>query len=105
MADILGIDDFDMARARRKLKRKVAAALISAMAETDADYEFIAKRLRDKPAHIEKWITGLITGETRAMDEISDLCTAMGVELTFGLKRYEAPERPKNEQPAAQAAA
>lgn len=108
MTQVLGIGEMDMARARRKLKRRLAAALITAMAETDADYEFIARRLRDKPEKIERWIAGLITGETKALDEVSDLALALHVELVFSLQRYQRPELPKDEvapeQPVATAA-
>ncbi len=98
MADILGLAETNMARARRKLKKRIAAAIINAMAETDADYAFIAKRLRDKPAKIEAWITGLITGRTKDLDEVSDLLLAMNCELEFGLRRYQEPRRPTEEQ-------
>ena len=102
MADILRVAETDMARARRKMKRKIAAALITAMAETDADYAFIATRLDDDPTKIEKWITGLISGETRAMDEVSDLLLALGCEFDFSLRRYEFPMRPQTDEAAPQ---
>lgn len=94
MRDILRVTEMDMARARRKIKRRIAAAIITAMAETDADYEFIAKRLEQTPAEIEKWIVGLIAGETKCMDEVSDLLLAIGCEFDFHLQRYQEPIRP-----------
>lgn len=94
MTTTLGITEFDLGCARRKFKRRIAVALITAMAETDADYEFIARRIREKPERIEKWIAELITGNTTTMNEASDLALAMGAELTFGLARREAPKRP-----------
>lgn len=84
-----------MDKAKRKMKKKIASAMIAAMAETDADYKFIAKRLGDTPENIEKWLVGLIAGETRAMDEVSDLMLAMGCEFSFTLRRYEEPIRPQ----------
>ena len=94
MTNPLRLTDLDMEVARRKLKRKIAAAIISAMAETDADYEFMAKRLRTTPDKVAKEIDGFIRGETKAMDEASDLALAVGAELSFGITRYEAPRRP-----------
>jgi hypothetical protein len=84
-----------MDKAKRKMKKKIASSMIAAMAETDADYAFIAKRLGDTPENIEKWLVGLIVGETRALDEVSDLMLAMGCEFSFGLQRYEEPVRPQ----------
>jgi hypothetical protein len=90
----------DMAKHRRKTKKKIAVALITAMAETDGDYAFIAKRLGETPENIKQWIVGLIDGETRAMDEVSDLLLALGCELNFGLRAYQEPMRPGTEQKA-----
>lgn len=94
MTDILRVADTDMARARRKMKKRIAAALITAMAETDSDYQFIAIRLGDESDKIEKWITGLIAGDTRCLDECSDLLLAMGCEFEFRLHAYQEPLRP-----------
>jgi hypothetical protein len=108
MHNPIRLSDLDMTRARRKLKRKVAAAIITAMAETDADYEWIATRLEQKPAEIERWIVGLITGETKCMDEASDLMLAMALEFNFSLQRYNEPLRPgqsEQNQEVSQAAA
>lgn len=89
------VTEFDMERARKKNKKKIAAHIIMAMAESDADYEFIAKRLESEPSTIEKEITGLITGRTLAMDEVSDLMLAMGLEFAFEIQRYKEPLKPK----------
>lgn len=95
MTDFLHVTKFDMDKARRKNKKKIASLLIMAMAETDADYEFMASRLENTPAKIESWITGLITGKTLAMDEVSDLMLAMGLEFEFSIQRYQEPLRPQ----------
>lgn len=100
MADILGVSTSDMARHRRKMKRRIAASIITAMAETDADYEFIAKRLGEKPETTKGWIVGLIDGESKCMDEASDLLLAMGGEFIFKLEPYREPIRPEADEPA-----
>lgn len=92
---LLHVTKFDMGKAQRKIKKKIASAIIGAMAETDADYEFIAKRLGDKPENIEAWLVGLIAGETKALDGASDLLLAMGCEFDFSIRRYEEPIRPQ----------
>lgn len=105
MREILRIAETDMTRARRKSKKRIAAALITAMAETDSDYEFIAKRLGDVPGNIEKFIAGLIAGETRCyMDEVSDLLLAMGCEFEFRLHRSELQQSEEQPQQAEAAA-
>jgi hypothetical protein len=91
---LLKVGDFDMTKARRKLKKKLAAVIINAMAETDADYDYIAARLRMDSAKVEKEICGLITGQTKALDEVSDLMLAMGAECVISLQSYQEPVRP-----------
>jgi hypothetical protein len=107
VAELLRLTEIDLGRARRKLKKKVAAALITAMAETDADYEFMGKRLGDTPENIEQYIVGLISGKSKCMEELSDLLLALGCEFSFGLHQYQLPARPQPqpETPAQEQAA
>lgn len=98
MRDILRVTEMDMARARRKMKRKIASALIAAMAETDADYKFIATRLGQDAEEIERWLVGLISGDSKCGDEASDLLLALGCEFDFSIRRYQEPRRPSVEQ-------
>jgi hypothetical protein len=104
MMEPLRVTELDMARARRKMKKRIAAAIITAMAETDADYEFIGKRLTMKPAKIEKIIMDFIAGADSDIDQVSDLLLAMGCELTFQLRRYEEPTQPQQAEPERAAA-
>lgn len=92
--------NFDMNAARRKMYRRMAACIISAMAETDADYDFIATRLEVNTSKVKSWIDAFIagTGADKAMNEFSDLLLAMGCEPNFQLHPYRQPVRPEVEK-------
>lgn len=84
----------ELEKGRRKIARRVAAQLVLAMAETDSDYAFIGMRIEQDPREIERWLMGLVSGQTKDLDTLSDLLLAMGLEFEFSLRRYAEPMRP-----------
>jgi len=82
------VSDQRLLAARRRLARRIAAAVVTAMAETDTSFEEMAQRLgmrTDIP--LRNGLATLVDGGTRIpFDHISDLMTGCGYELTFGLR-------------------
>jgi hypothetical protein len=84
----------DLERARRKMKRRVVSALIRGMAETDVGFDLIAVRLDAPETKYRQWVMKMIDGTAKEMDDISDVATALGVEMEFSLNRYTPPDPP-----------
>jgi hypothetical protein len=88
----MNISDEKLKSARRKTSRRVAAALIAAMAETDIDYEEMGIRLGEKPETIRKWIIDFVDCKSKDLDLLSDLCLAMNAEVNFTLHSWRKTE-------------
>ncbi len=86
--------------ARRRLKRRVAAMIIRAMADEDCSFEVIAERLGDDPLRLRLFVHELIEGRGNSLNEVSDLCLAMGVEPQFSITRL-SPQAPDEAGPSA----
>ena len=79
-------------RACRALCRRVASAIIHAMAETDTSVTTIAYRLGKEAHEIQKQIDMLICGESLTLENISDILFALDCEVHFSLVRRETEE-------------
>lgn len=96
----------ELARAARKLARKIAAAIIRTMAETDYNYTQIAARIGKTERDIANWMQRLIDGDGSGamLDHVSDILLAMGCELDWHVVRavpilpprdHEGSQQPK----------
>ena len=83
-------------QARRALSRRVAAELVKCMAETDSDFAFMAVRLGKDEQWVRAHLYGLIDGQSRSLDVVSDLALAMGATWAVSVQAYEPP-RPVDE--------
>lgn len=98
-AIIRPLTDDEKEFARRRLKRRVAAMLVRAMAETDMTFEQIAERVGQKPDQARKYVHDLIDGVGTELNMISDICLALDCEPEFSMKRVEmrpasVPDKP-----------
>ncbi len=82
---------------RERTCRRVAAAIITAMAETDTGIDVIAARLGKKSEAIKVLIDRLIAGQSASLDKISEILWAMGCELAFSLTPAKIPHEPDEE--------
>ena len=80
-----------LAQVRRKASRRVAAALVRLMADTDTSFEVIAKRLGRDEEQVRKWLYGFIDGHDGSLDIMSDLAFSMGAAWEFSVEPYEPP--------------
>lgn len=76
-----------LAFARRRMARKMAAAIVLAMAETDYSFAQIGPRVGRTEAQISDWMRKLFDGDGSgaALDHVSDILVAMACELDFHL--------------------
>ncbi len=75
--------------ARARLCRRIAAAIISGMAETDSSVETIARRLGENPEAIKSRLDALIAGRSIKLGHVSDMCFAMGCELEMKIRPHQ----------------
>lgn len=75
-------------RGRRATARRVAAALINLMADSDADFAHIGQRIDRSEQAVRGWLHDMIEGNagTVGLDEISDFCLAMAAEPDFTIR-------------------
>jgi hypothetical protein len=71
--------------------RKVAAAIIQAMAETGMCYPDIEARIGQKSGWAKRWLNKYIDGTTTEGREMTDLCCALGVEPELRLHLLQPP--------------
>lgn len=85
MSQIEPIHAEALAFARRRMARKIAAAIVGAMAECDFNFTQIAARLGKTEKDISAWMSRLFDGDGSGaqMDHLSDILLAMGCELDF----------------------
>lgn len=90
------IPQAELDRSRRKLCRRIAAALVRGMAETDTDFATIAARTGRSERSVRDYLRALIEGLSGlGLDMISDFAWAMGGEIEFHIvKRAEADAAP-----------
>lgn len=86
-----------MDRARRKLCRKVCAALVHGMAATDSDLTLMAIRIGKSEVQLREAINRLMDGHSISLSLVSDLFFSAGLELTFGLEKILAEAPPREE--------
>lgn len=82
--------------AQRRFARKIAAAVIQAMAETDCNFTQMAARIGRTEKEITGWIAKLMDGDGSGtmLDHVSDMLLAMGCELDWHIvKAVEIPFR------------
>ena len=74
--------------ARRRFARKLAAAIIHTMAETDYNFTQIAARIGRTEKEISSAVYRLLDGDGSCMmmDFVSDIFLAMGCELDWSVK-------------------
>lgn len=75
----------ELEAARRKLKRKLAAAIIRAMGEADMSYGDIAEKIGRSERSVRSFVQDLIDGRGKSMDAISDIALAMDAEMDVRL--------------------
>lgn len=82
----------------RVMCRRLAAALVRAMADTDTSLEDIAIRTGHSKDRVRRFIKALIDGKSQqnGLDMMSDFAGAMGCEVEFTVRRPEssAPRPP-----------
>jgi hypothetical protein len=79
------IPDADLLRARRKMCRQIAAAIIGAMADEDMGFDQVAARLDVPETAVRRWMKQMIDGTSHDLDAVSDMTLAMGCEMVFSL--------------------
>lgn len=63
---------------RIRVKRGVAAALVTALAEEGISLEELGTRLGVKGSAVKRWLMRMIEGKGRDMDVVSDMFFALG---------------------------
>lgn len=84
-------------RERRQLVRRIASALLSAMADSDRGFKQIAKNIKCPEERVRKAVYSMIDGKSVRLDLISDIALGMGYELRLGiteLSTYAKPDAP-----------
>lgn len=83
----------ELDRARRKMCRRIAAALVGAMAETDTGFDTIAARLGRSEASCRAFLRSMIDGTPprNGLDLMSDFAFAMGCEIEFRVVKRTVP--------------
>lgn len=71
--------------------RRVAAAIIQAMAETGVTYEAIEARIGQERGWAKRWLNKYIDGTTSEGRAMTDLCCAMNCEPTLTLHHIGPP--------------
>lgn len=73
----------ELKAARLRMKRRVAALIIQALAESGMSYAEVEIRIGEKPGFVKRYINNLIEGRIKGMDPIPDLALGMGFEVRF----------------------
>lgn len=86
----------ELDRACRKMCRRIAAALVRAMAETDTDFATIAARTTRSEESLRSFIRALIDGKAprNGLEMMAIFAVAMECEIEFHIVRREAPDTP-----------
>jgi len=94
------IPEAELIAARLRMQRRVAALIVSALAESGLSYEDVDARLGNKPGFTRRYINRLIEGKERGLNEFSDMCLGIGFEPQFALhhplRRDAQPEAPSH---------
>lgn len=103
MASVDRIPQEKLEAARRRLKRRIAAQIIWAMAEEDVTFEDIDARLGTDGSFgrdTRQYVHDLIEGRGAALDPVSDLCLAIGREPIVTIRKIPAEPAVKPEESA-----
>lgn len=87
---------------RRKTARRIAACIVSCMADTDTGFDVIAHKIGQDESTVRRWLYDFIEGRTGGgglddLSKFSDVLLAMGAEPVFRVQRYEPPPLPEQE--------
>lgn len=83
------LTDAQKATARLKLKRRVAACLLTALAESGLETAAVEDRLGVRHGSFGRYIQRLMSGKTRDLDFISDCLLALGFDIVLTLRKDE----------------
>jgi hypothetical protein len=72
-----------LVKARRHLKRTIAAQIILAMRDEDSDFDQMSAKLGNHPADVSDHLLNLINCQTADLDALSDLCVGLGRVPSF----------------------
>lgn len=89
------IPEAELIAARLRMQRRIAALVVSALAESGVSYDELDARLGNKPGFARRYINRLIEGKEKGLNEFSDMCLGIGFEPHFSLHhplRVDAPE-------------
>lgn len=97
------ISPMTLAQVRRMTCRRIAATLVTAMAESDMDFATIAKRLGLEEATPRSWLYEFIDGKSHAEDfrRMSDFALATGHMLSCSVKPVRIVAEDQEQQRAA----
>lgn len=79
------IDDEVLVQACFNLQRRIAATILSAMAQEGANLNHMDHAVGEQPGYCRKYLIKLIDGRASDLRPISDLSVALGREMHFGL--------------------
>lgn len=83
-------------RARFAMKRRIAAMVLLAMADDDAEFANIDRRCDWKAGTARNWLNTMIDGTANDFNGVSDFCLALGREMDFQMPRPSpAPSLPE----------
>jgi hypothetical protein len=88
------IPQSEIMAARLRLKRKVAAQFVYAMAIEGCSWDDIDRRVGWSTGTARHFVHALIDGTTQELESVSDIALAMGREPDFQLARIDAPDEP-----------
>ncbi len=93
-------------RARRTTARRLAAALVAGLADTDATFEIIGRRIGRDSETVRHWLYDLIDGKTEGhcLDQASDFALGLGCMLEPSVQPAIWLNESENSQAAAVAA-
>lgn len=70
--------------ARLKFKRKLAAVIIEALADSGMSIETVEARLEMKSGEFIAYLSRLLQGEENGLNDFVDIATATGYEIEVG---------------------
>lgn len=77
--------------ARLKLSRRLAAAIVTGMAETGSSAEYIAMRLGKRKGYVWRILKRLLDGRHKSLGDIGAIFAAMALEIEFRIVPREVP--------------
>ena len=80
------IPQWALDRANRAAVKRIAAAIIGCMADTDFSLEQIARRVNKPESVVRECLYAMIDGKKATLDQFSDLLLAMSAEPVWGAR-------------------